>query len=313
MDTFRRYNPNNGYFYNDSDTDENEGQYILDSTTGGYNEIEGGVYSEWYDRRIPEDEAVYSDRLGDYLLRDEAVEVTMGNRRYRGWYPSDYDDIVFDESIDEYLHVDDTVYSDAKGYHIYTDNACKVINKVYSDGSIENYDDADWYYDGDPNIATIDESSNWFKKLSDRWSEWNDYTYILKSIMIKDHNNDWIPKALSTNVYLATEPNKDNSIDLMGIEYLTEVDAFLLGYDIDKNDVRLIDNFSYQEILSPIIYDLTLRYKAEVSRLNGILSKTGQLEFDFKSENEEEYKDKIRKRLNRLSDRLEELENETWS
>jgi hypothetical protein len=56
-----------------------------------------------------------------------------------------------------------------------------------------------------------------------------------------------------------------------------------------------------------------LRYKAEVSRLNGILSKTGQLEFDFKSENEEEYKDKIRKRLNRLSDRLEELENETWS
>jgi hypothetical protein len=313
MDTFRRYNPNDGYFYNDSDTDENEGQYILDSTSGDYNEIEGGVYSEWYDRRIPEDEAVYSDRLGDYLLRDEAVEVTMGNRRYRGWYPSDYDDIVFDESIDEYLHVDDTVYSDAKGYHIYTDNACKVINKVYSDGSIENYDDADWYYDGDPNIATIDESSNWFKKLSDRWSEWNDYTYILKSIMIKDHNNDWIPKALSTNVYLATEPNKDNSIDLMGIEYLTEVDAFLLGYDIDKNDVRLIDNFSYQEILSPIIYDLTLRYKAEVSRLNGILSKTGQLEFDFKSENEEEYKDKIRKRLNRLSDRLEELENETWS
>ena len=102
MDTFRRYNPNNGYFYNDGDTDENEGQYILDSTTGDYSEIEGGFYSEWYDRRIPEDDAVYSDPLSDYLLRDSAVQVTMGMRRHRGWYPPDYDDIVFDESIEEY-------------------------------------------------------------------------------------------------------------------------------------------------------------------------------------------------------------------
>ena len=312
MDTFRRYNPNNGYFYNDGDTDENEGQYILDSTTGDYSEIEGGFYSEWYDRRIPEDDAVYSDPLSDYLLRDSAVQVTMGMRRHRGWYPPDYDDIVFDESIEEYLHADDTVYSDAKGYHIYTDNACKVINKVYSDGSIENYDDADWYYDGDPNITTIDES-NWFKKLSDRYSEWNDYTYILKSIMIKDYNNDWIPKALSTNVYLATEPNKDNSIDLMGIEYLTEVDAFLLGYDIDKNDVRLIDNFSYQLNLAPIIKTLTLRYKSECIKLRDILSNKGQLKLELGFDNEEEYKVEIKRRLLNLSSRLEELEDGSWS
>ena len=312
MDTFRRYNPNNGYFYNDGDTDENEGQYILDSTTGDYSEIEGGFYSEWYDRRIPEDDAVYSDPLSDYLLRDSAVQVTMGMRRHRGWYPPDYDDIVFDESIEEYLHADDTVYSDAKGYHIYTDNACKVINKVYSDGSIENYDDADWYYDGDPNITTIDES-NWFKKLSDRYSEWNDYTYILKSIMIKDHNNDWIPKALSTNVYLATEPNKDNSIDLMGIEYLTEVDAFLLGYDIDKNDVRLIDNFSYQLNLAQIIKTLTLRYKSECIKLRDILSNKGQLKLELGFDNEEEYKVEIKRRLLNLSSRLEELEDGSWS
>ena len=314
LDTFRRYDPNNGYLYNDNEDDsDNEGQYILDSTSGDYTEIHGGVYSEWYDRTIPEDEAVYSDRLSDYLLRDEAVEVTMGSRRHRGWYPSNYDDIVFDESIDEYLHADDCVYSEAKGYYIYKENAVQVISKVYSDGSIEEANDEDWYYNEDPNLVDIDSNDLWFEKLSDRWSEWNDYSYILRSIMTKDYDDNWIPKAISTNVYLATEPNKDNSIDLMGIEYLTEVDAFLLGYDIDKNDVRLIDKLSYQESLSPIIYDLNFKYKSEVSRLNGILSKTGQLEFDFKNENEEEYKDKIRKRLNRLSDRLEELENETWS
>jgi hypothetical protein len=313
MDTFRRYNPNDGYFYNDSDTDENEGQYILDSTSGDYNEIEGGVYSEWYDRRIPEDEAVYSDRLGDYLLRDSAVEVTMGNRRHRGWYPSDYDDIVFDESIDEYLHADDTVYSDAKGYHIFEENAVKVINKVYSDGSIEDADGADWYYDEDSNITRIDESSYWFEKLSARWNEWDSYSYILKSIMTKDYNNKWIPKTISTNVYLATEPNKDNSIDLMGIEYLTEVDAFLLGYDIDKNDVRLIDKFSYQLNLEQIIKPLTLRYKSESIKLRDILSNKGQLKLELGFEDEEEYKVEIKKRLLRLSSRLEELEDGSWS
>jgi hypothetical protein len=237
----------------------------------------------------------------------------MGNRRYRGWYPSDYDDIVFDESIDEYLHVDDTVYSDAKGYHIYTDNACKVINKVYSDGSIENYDDADWYYDGDPNITTIDESSYWFKKLSDRWSEWNNYTYILKSIMIKDNKNDWIPKAIATTVYLVTDPNKDDSVDLMGIEYLYESDAKILGYDID-NDVNItIDKFSYQLNLEPIIKTLALRYKSETTKLRDILTNKGQLKLELGFEDEEEYKVEIKKRLIKLSDRFEELEDGIWS
>lgn len=313
MDTFRRYNPNDGYFYNDDDTDENEGQYILDSTSGGYNEIEGGVYSEWYDRRIPEDESVYSDPLGDFLLRDQSVQVTMGSRRYRGWYPDDYEEIVFDESIDEYLHVNDCVYSEAKGYHIYKENAQKAISKVYSDGSIEDWDEADWYYDGDPNIVGIDESSYWFEKLSDRWNEWNDYSYILKSIMTKDSKSNWIPKAISTTVYLVTGPNKDDSVDIMGIEYLSKSDADILGYDIE-DDVHInIDKFSYQLNLAPVIKTLTSRYKYEIKRLNDILSYTGQLKLELEFENEEEYRDKVRKRLNKLSERFEELENESWS
>jgi len=296
MDTFRRYNPNDGYFYNDSDTDENEGQYILDSTHGGYNEIEGGVYSEWYDRRIPEDEAVYSDPLGDYLLRDEAVEVTMGTRRYRGWYPNNHDDIVLDESIDEYLHVNDCVYSEAKGYHIFEENAVKVINKVYSDGSIEDHDDSDWYYDEDPNLVRIDESSYWFEKLSNRFNEWNDYSYILKSIMIKDNKNNWIPKTIATTVYLVTDPNKDDSVDLMGIKYLSNSDAKILGYYID-NDVNItIDKFSYQLNLAPIIKTLTLRYKSETTKLRDINY--------FITATAHNYD---------ISSRLEELEDGIWS
>jgi hypothetical protein len=56
MDTFKRFDPNDGTLYNDDDMDADyEGQYILNDTSGGYESIQSGVYSEWYDRRIPED------------------------------------------------------------------------------------------------------------------------------------------------------------------------------------------------------------------------------------------------------------------
>ena len=99
----------------------------------------------------------------------------------------------------------------------------------------------------------------------------------------------------------------------MGIEYLTEVDAFLLGYDIDKNDVRLIDKFSYQLNLEQIIKPLTLRYKSESIKLRDILSNKGQLKLELGFEDEEEYKVEIKRRLLKLSSRLEELEDGSWS
>ena len=99
----------------------------------------------------------------------------------------------------------------------------------------------------------------------------------------------------------------------MGIDYLTEVDAFLLEYDIDKNDERLIDKFSYQLNLEQIIKPLTLRYKSESIKLRDILSNKGQLKLELGFDNEEEYKVEIKRRLLNLSSRLEELEDGSWS
>ena len=136
MDTFRRFDPNEGILYNDDDEDESyEGQYILNDTGGGYEEIASGVWSEWHDRRIPHDEAVWSDWADSYLYRDRAIYIETGSRRYRdSWYPEDCDDIVYDEWIDEPIHTDDAVYSDAYGYHLYDENAVEVIKKIDSDG-----------------------------------------------------------------------------------------------------------------------------------------------------------------------------------
>ena len=79
MDTFRRYDPRIGKLYNDDNQEsDQEGCYILEDTGGGYSEVEGGVWYEWHDRMIPEDEAVYSDAYGDHLLRDYAVRIDVG-------------------------------------------------------------------------------------------------------------------------------------------------------------------------------------------------------------------------------------------
>ena len=48
-------------------------------------------------------------------------------------------------------------------------------------------------------------------------------------------------------------------------------------------------------------------------KLRDILSNKGQLKLELGFENEEEYKVEIKKRLLKLSSRLEELEDGSWS
>ena len=185
MDTFRRYDPRIGKLYNDEDQEsEQEGCYILEDTGGGYSEVEGGVWSEWHDRMIPEDEAVYSEPYGDHILRDYAVRVSVGSSRRRGWYHQDDDDVVYDEYSDEYVHVDDAVYSDIYGEWLWDERAVRTITEIYSDGDVEN-SEGNWCYVNDSDIVRLREMRNmlWYEKLSDRFSDWDDYEYIYKNII----------------------------------------------------------------------------------------------------------------------------------
>ena len=58
MDTFKKYNPENGKLYNDTDKDDSEGMYLLEDTDGGYTEIGTSKWSDYYDCEIPEEDAV---------------------------------------------------------------------------------------------------------------------------------------------------------------------------------------------------------------------------------------------------------------
>jgi hypothetical protein len=311
MDTFKRYDVNNGVLYNDDEQDsEHEGQYILEDTGGGYMEVEGGYYSEWYDRRIPEDEAVWSEPLGDHLYADRAVQVERGGRRRIGWYPEDYDDVFYDEDHDEYFHTDDSVYSDIEGRSLYEETAVLVVVEIFGDGDVPSSSDQ-YMYEGDRDIKQIDTDWLWFDKISDKFRDWREYSYISQKLLVVDYKGNYIPKAFATEVY-KIEP-RDNAVDITGVEYLTKVDSLGLGYNIIESESRIIDWFTYTETISEYTDIILERLPKLILRYSDVLNNKGQLQLQFQGEEQQEYRDKISKNIALCQDRLEHLEEETWN
>jgi hypothetical protein len=312
MDTFRRYDVSNGILHNDDDdSEEYEGQYILDNTGGGYNEIQGGVYSEWHDRRIDPDEAVYSEALGDYLIRDSAVQVTRGDER--GWYPDDgYDDIFFDEDYDEYIHVNDGVYSSIYKRMLYNDTAVLVVTEIFNDGDISPSENQYMYVDHD-DITEIDTDLLWFEKISDKFNDWSDYSHISKKLLVVDYKGNYIPKLFAVTAY-KIEP-RDNAVDITGVKYLTKADSLGLGYDIIESENIIIDWFTYTETISEYTDILLEKLYKLIDRYSDVLSNKGQLQIQFKltEEEEKEYRNKVYTNRTLCKDRLEHLQEETWN
>jgi hypothetical protein len=129
MDTFKRLDVDNRLLYNDDNEDQDWGLTCTDGTYEDYS----GVWSDYYDERIPEDEAVYSDWLESYIRRNDAVEVSVGNRRYLGWYPEDSNDIVYDEFREEYINEHDAYYSEFLDRSYYEGDNTSIITSVDDD------------------------------------------------------------------------------------------------------------------------------------------------------------------------------------
>jgi ribosomal protein S18 len=312
MDTFRRYDVNNGILHNDDEQDEEayEGQYILEDTGGGYAEIEGGYYSEYYDRRIPRDEAVWSDPLDSYLYEDRSVQVTRGNRRKQGWYPEDHDDIFFDEDHNEYFHIDDGVYSEIENRSLYDETAVKVVTEIFDDGDVPSSDDQ-YMYEGDRDITQINSDWLWYDKISDKFRDWRDYDYISQKLLVVDYKGNYIPKQFTAETY-KIEP-RDNAVDITGVEYLCKADSLVLGYNIIESEKRIIDWFTYTQEIAEYTDIILERLPKLIDRYSDVLNNKGQLQLQFKGEEEQEYRDKVSKNMALCDDRLENLETEMWN
>jgi hypothetical protein len=252
MDTFRRYNPSDYSLFNDEKSSSDyEGDYILDKIDGTYRGIEGGVWSEWHDRMIDEDQAVWSYWADSYLDSDNDIYIDNGSGRNHGWYPEGCEDLVWDEWNDITIHVDDTVYSDALGHPIYDGDAVEVIEDIdYSDGEPIGAD-SNWYPDNHDDIINLDydiQNMAWYKRLSDKFSDWDTYSYAKKSLFIKNYQDNWILAEFEIPVFKVMDDNSD-------IEYLLRLHADILKVKI-SNESLIMDKFEYFEIIEDVLPNL---------------------------------------------------------
>lgn len=239
VDTFRRYDPESGILYNDSD-DTKKNQYLLNSTEGEYEETSTGmVWSEYHDEHIEEDSAVYSDPLETWIRRYGAVQVDNGSRRYYGWYPEDSDDITYDGWNEYHIHVDDSIYSEHYGFSLFDSEVVSAIFKLDENGDC----DEDSYYvhvDDSDFIPLRDlRGLSWFEEMNDKFN-WTDvHQRIDKKLIRSDKNGDWLLKLLNDEVF-----KSESSIK--GMDYFTELDAKALGVEIDKEDSKFLQRSDYE-------------------------------------------------------------------
>lgn len=297
VDTFRRYDPNNGTLFND---DDDEGFYLLQDTGGGYDESRGDrVWSEYHDELIHEDDAIWCEAIDSYILLDYAVEVTTGYSGHRGWYPNDYEYITKDEWNDEWIHTDDAVYSERYDYYILQDEAMLAIEDIEKDGEPYRSDD-NWVHEDDNDYIDFYSINHydWFEKMDNEhhWEN-NGYGAINKDLLIKDSEGDWILKILQVNLFKLKQSIK-------GVNWLSEIDAKALDLDLDKENKKIGIIYDYNtELLEKGLI------KPLISGFNRIL-KDEQLKLDFPLSSDElvnNVKHRISSYKKQLTDRKWEL------
>lgn len=234
MDTFKALNKGENIIRNDSSHDDNS-TYFLEETDGGYDE--GGVWSDWESQRIPEDEAVYSEYMSDYIYSEDAAIIQLGSNRYRDTYiHTSHDEYVYDEVRDKGMLMDDSIYSDHYMSYIYIEDAKEGIIDfdLNEHGRITDVDTG--IISTQDNDVTDGLGGNAFEWLKEQFSNIED-DYILKEFVVKETDwGWWIPKYMAVEVYPT------------GIEApkrLSKIDSYLLGIEIDtkkeKETISIVD------------------------------------------------------------------------
>jgi hypothetical protein len=284
MDTFKKLEIKSGVLHNDNSRSK-IGFYILESTSGEF-ENTSGKYSHYYSEEIPEDEAVYSDYLDDWIWRDSARRVTLGANR--GWYPDDYDGIEYDRFRDRWINSEDAVYSDWCGGYIYEEDAITCVTEIFinsqgnfviSEGTLSS-EDSDVIY-----IMDLD-AYGFFK---DKY----DYEYFYSGLLGNSYGDRYIQK-FKCEVY------KVDDLELI------ELDAEVLGKEISGRPYAT-DIIAYtwkmdSELKSELKKAIESKIKEIEYKLSGKQMKIAFAQFD-----EEEDKKALEDKLKKYRERLKEM------
>lgn len=294
MDTFKRLNIEDGILYNDDK--QISGCYGLEQTGGDYASYEG-VWSDYYDEYIPENEATYSRPLGTNIYSENCIWVNIGQNSRQGAYPEGYDGILYDEFRDEYIHEDDSIYCKYDGRSFYDNDAVDVITEF---NGIVDYNH-EQFSDMCDDIVKSNELQC-YKYLFDEDLE--DY-YFHKDILganfhENDVNNGYYFKKFKVKVYKTNLGNYTQvDCDILGIKNIPE-------FDVKGNPNNFMsDDYAYNYKLNGKD-ELKEKCKEKIEHYNQILN-GDQSRIDF--EDEDNFKEKSKEMLEYFSKRYDELES----
>ena len=123
MDTFKYLNRDEKLLSTDANEFDNgnESWIKLESTGGGYEEAQTGIYSEYLDEYIDEDSAVYAEDLQSYIHSDDAYYL-----EYKDQYVSNEANVVYSEYDSNYYLEEDAVHSNYLNDWVYANDAMEV-------------------------------------------------------------------------------------------------------------------------------------------------------------------------------------------
>lgn len=286
MDTFKRLRLKDGTLHNDND-DDVSGCYILRDTGGRYEDT-SGKFSHYFDEYIPNDRAVYSSYLNDWIWADEAVEVIFG--RYDGWYPAEHGKLTSDP-FRGWLNIDDTVYSDYYGENIYANDAVSVI--VHFEFRLSNgkiYYSQETLSSQDSQIVdgySLD-CYDWLKKSGLYDLEFSTDILNYSNVTGKYYFEDYEISVYNTELGDLSEVDAQ----LYGVEYKS---SFSHRTDIMSYNHDVEDKIGLQKKLEDKIKELEYNLSGQQTKL-----KFSQAQEEMLETNQKQLLEKFKKRLSEL-------------
>jgi hypothetical protein len=166
MDTLKYYSDDDGILSNDSDYFSN-GYWTLESTDGGYEEEEGGIWVDYYGEYINEDDLIFCNIGNEYRTEDDAI------------YLDFYNDYATEEYIKRYMVECD--YCDGYGWDAYRETEDTVDIYGTDEIACSNY--------AQDNLAYSDYHDGYLPEDKDIWSDYHD-TFLYKKEAVEVYLNE---------------------------------------------------------------------------------------------------------------------------
>ena len=279
MDTFKRLKKSDGILINDDDSDD-EGYYIMTHTDGSYDDT-SGKWSNWFDERIPEANAIWSEPLRDWIYNEDIVEVEVGSSRYIGVYPEDHSDIIQDYVTKNWIHEDDSTYSEWYDDRFLAEDAISAITWIDEDADLKDCSTSvETLSDQDKNLVDISdlECGEYMSKFN------HDTDYV---------TGDILSKSILTGKYYFN----DHGVKVLKTEkgnFISE-DCQALGLKTNEKNFYWTDRFAYNYKMDVTTKQNILKALKEkinqIENMEGVLGSGRQKRLVFNEPENKEFLD----------------------